>query len=107
MGTWLLIHPTTPTFHLSSTHFLTTLQTHLDLLHPIIAHFSHCQRGLAIDGLGVHLFWCLCMGEHTASHNILQDTVTTITLENVAHIQREVSHLLSATLESIFQYCHS
>jgi hypothetical protein len=79
MGNWLLVHLTTPTFHLSSAHFFTTLHTHLDLPHPIIAHLSHCQRALTIDGLGIHLLWCLYTDEHIAVHNILQDTVTTIT----------------------------
>jgi hypothetical protein len=39
---WLLIRPTTPTFHLSSTHSLLTLHTHLGLPHPTVAHLSQC-----------------------------------------------------------------
>jgi hypothetical protein len=42
VGTWLLIHPTTLAFCLSSTHFLTTVYTHLDLPHPTIVHLSWC-----------------------------------------------------------------
>ncbi len=33
---WLLTHPTTLSFHLSLTHFLITLRTHLGLPHPIV-----------------------------------------------------------------------
>jgi hypothetical protein len=33
VGVWLLTHPTTPTFRLSSTHFLTTPCTHFGLPH--------------------------------------------------------------------------
>ncbi len=39
---WLLVRPTTPTFHLSSTHFLTTLRICLGLPHPIVVHLSWC-----------------------------------------------------------------
>jgi hypothetical protein len=35
VSVWLLIHPTTPTFCLSSTHFFTALCTHINLPHPI------------------------------------------------------------------------
>ncbi len=43
VGIWLLAHPTTLTFHLSSTQFFTTLCTYLGLSHPIDAHlFSWC-----------------------------------------------------------------
>jgi hypothetical protein len=53
---WLLTHPTTLTFHLSSTHFFTTLRTHFGLPHPIVAHLSRCQCGHTIDDLGTQLF---------------------------------------------------
>jgi hypothetical protein len=77
---WLLVHPTTLTFHLSLTHFLTTLHTHPDSPHPIIAHLSHCQVELTIYDLSIHLLWCLCKGEHIVAYNILQDIITTILL---------------------------
>jgi hypothetical protein len=41
-GGRLLVRLTTPTFHLSLTHFLTTLRIHFGLPHAIIAHFSWC-----------------------------------------------------------------
>jgi hypothetical protein len=40
VGTWLLTCPITLTFHLASTHFLTTLCTYLGSTHPIISHLS-------------------------------------------------------------------
>jgi hypothetical protein len=48
-STWLLIRPTTPAFHLSLVHFLTTLRTRLGLPHLIIAHLSWCQCGHTIN----------------------------------------------------------
>jgi hypothetical protein len=60
MGIWLLVHPTTLAFHLSSTHFLITLHTHLGLTHLIVAHISHYQCEHTIDDLGIHLLWCMC-----------------------------------------------
>jgi hypothetical protein len=41
VNVWLLIHPITPAFCLS-THFLITLRTRLNFLHPTIAHLSQC-----------------------------------------------------------------
>jgi hypothetical protein len=35
---WLLVHPMTPTFCLSPTHFFTSLCTHLGLPHPLEVH---------------------------------------------------------------------
>jgi hypothetical protein len=42
VGTWLLVHFTTPTFRLSSAHFSTTLCTHFDLPHFRMVHLSRC-----------------------------------------------------------------
>ncbi len=83
---WLLVHPTTPTFHLSSIHFLIALCTYLGLPLPTMAHLSWCQRGHTIDNLGTHLFWCLCGNECTLAHNTLQDIVATIILENGTYV---------------------
>jgi hypothetical protein len=33
------------------------------------------------------------VNEHIATHDTLQNTITTIVLENGAHIQKEISHL--------------
>jgi hypothetical protein len=92
-NTWLLTHPTTLTFHLSSTHFLITLCSHLGLPHPMVAHLSWCQCGHTIDDLHIHLFWCPCESEDTTTHDTLQDIITTIVLESASHVQMEVSHL--------------
>jgi len=40
VGAWLLVHPNTLSFCLSSTHFLTALRICFDILHPIVPHFS-------------------------------------------------------------------
>jgi hypothetical protein len=93
VGTWLLTCPTTLTFYLSSTHFLTTLSTCFDLSHPTFTHFSQCQCGHTIDDLNTHLLWCPCEREHTTTHDTLWDIVVTIVLENGAHFQWKVSHL--------------
>jgi hypothetical protein len=92
-GIWLLARPTIPSFHLLSAHFLTTLHTHLGLLHPIVVHISRCHYGHTIDDLGTHFFWCPWRSEHIVTHNTLQDIVTAIALESGAHVQREISHL--------------
>jgi hypothetical protein len=55
VGVWLLFCPTTPAFHLSPTHLLTTLHTHLGLQHLMVAHLSRCQCGHTIDDLSTHL----------------------------------------------------
>jgi hypothetical protein len=70
-GVWLLTFLTTPTFHLSSTHFLTTLCTYLGLPHPTVAHLSQCQCGHTIDDLNTHLFQCPCRGECIITHDTL------------------------------------
>jgi hypothetical protein len=41
-NTWLLTHPTTPTFSLFLVHFFKALRTHLGLPHSTNAHLSHC-----------------------------------------------------------------
>jgi hypothetical protein len=53
---WLLVHPTTPTFHLSSTHFFTTLHINLNLQYPTVAHLSWCQCGHTINDLSMYPF---------------------------------------------------
>jgi hypothetical protein len=90
---WLLIHPTTPTFCLSPTHFLISLHIHIGLPHPTMVHLLHCRCGHAIDDLGTHLLWCSYGSEHTTTHNTLQDVIATIALESGAHAQKEVFHL--------------
>jgi hypothetical protein len=93
VSTWLLTHPTTPIFHLSPSHFLTTLCTCFGFLHLLISHLSWCQWGHTIDNLGTHLVWCPCRNEHIVAHDPLWDIVITIILESGTHVQKEVSHL--------------
>jgi hypothetical protein len=93
VGVWLLFHPTTLAFHLSPTHFLTTLHTHLGLQHPMVPHLSRCQCGHTIDDLNTHLLQCPCGSEHIITHDTLWDTIVIIILENGAHVQREFYHL--------------
>jgi hypothetical protein len=93
-GTWLLAHPTTPSFCLSSAHFFITLCTHLGLPHPIIAHLSQCHYGHTIDNLGTHFFWCPYRSEWTTTHNTLQDIVAAIPLE-MEHMFRNRSPTFS------------
>jgi len=40
VGAWLLAHLSTPSFRLSSAHFLTTLCIFLGIPHPIVSHLS-------------------------------------------------------------------
>jgi len=70
MNAWLLVHLTTPTFHLFFIHFLTLLHTHFGLSHNTITHLSHCQCGHTIDGLCIHLIQCLGGNECSVIHNI-------------------------------------
>jgi hypothetical protein len=92
-STWLLTCPTTPTFYLFSTHFLTTLNTCFGLSHPIVIYFLRHQCGHTIDDLSTHLFQCLCENEHITTHNTLWNTIVIVVLENGAHVQWKVSHL--------------
>jgi hypothetical protein len=92
-STWLLTRPTTLTFCLSPTHFFTTLCTCFGLPHPMVAHFSWCQCGHAIDYLGTHLLWCLYESEDTTTHDTFRVIIIVIVLVNGTHVQREVSHL--------------
>lgn len=96
-GVWLLIHPTTPTFRLSPTHFLTSLHTHFGLPHPTMAHLSRFQCGHTLDNLGTHLLWCPYGNERTTTHNTLRDVIATIAWENGTHVQKEVSHFSLTT----------
>jgi hypothetical protein len=83
---WLLTRPTTPSFHLSLAHFLTTLHPHLGLPHFIVAHLSRCHCGHTIDDLSTHLFWCLYRSECTTTHSTLWDIVIAFALESGAHV---------------------
>jgi len=92
VGVWLLVHPTTPTFRLSSAHFLTTLQP------SWLATSYNCPPFMmlvwyTINNLSTHLLRCSCGNEHIVTHDTLRDTVATIALKNGTHVQREVSHL--------------
>jgi len=88
-STQLLTHPTTLAFHLSSTHFLTTLHICLGLPHPTITHLCH------IDDLGIHLIQYMCENEHIVTHNTIWDNVIVVSLKNGAHVYIKVSHLFS------------
>jgi hypothetical protein len=81
VGAWLLAHPTTPTFHLSPTHFFIALRTHLGLPHAMVAHLSQCQCGRTIDDLNNHLFQCPCGSEHIVTHDTFWDNIVIIILE--------------------------
>ncbi len=93
VGVWLLTCPTTPTFHLSSTHFLRALCTCLVLPHPMVAHLSWCECDHIIDDLSTHLLRCPNMNECITTHDTFQDPIAVIVLESGTHVQREVSHL--------------
>jgi hypothetical protein len=44
IGVWLLTYLNTPSFHLSSTHFLIMLRIHLNIPHFTITHFSWYKK---------------------------------------------------------------
>jgi hypothetical protein len=90
---WLLAHPITPSFYLSSAHFLVTLHIRFGIPHLTIFHISRCQFGHTIDDLGTHLLCCPCRIKHIATHDTLRNTIEVIALESGTHIQRQVSHL--------------
>ncbi len=91
-GTWLLICPSTPSFCLSSTYLLIMLRIHSNIPHPMATHLSWCQCGHTIDDLSIYLLRCPCKSEHITTHDTLQDTIATITLESGTHVQKKVSH---------------
>jgi len=93
IGVWLLTCPTTPTFHLSSVHFLRALCTYLALPHPMVAHLSWCECDHIIDDLSTHLLRCPSGNERITTHDKFKDPVAIIVLESGTHVQREVSHL--------------
>jgi hypothetical protein len=112
VGAWLLACPTTPTFPLSSAHFLTTLRTHLGLPHLTVAHLSQCWCDHTINNLGTHLLRCPCENEHTVAHDTLWNIIVTIVLENEAHVKWRSptfslatpnNEWISLTLEMIFE----
>jgi hypothetical protein len=70
IGAWLLVHPNTPSFHLSSTHFLTILCICLSIPHPTVPHVSQCKCGHTIDDLDIHLLHCTCGNECIATHDM-------------------------------------
>jgi hypothetical protein len=93
IGAWLLVFPSTPSFHLSCTHFFTTLYIHLSIPYPTIPHVLQCQCGHTIDDLNIHLLRFLCGNEHIIAHDTFWHIVATITSESKTQIQRKVSHL--------------
>ncbi len=83
IGAWLLIHPNTPSLHLSSfAHFFTTLC----IPYRIVLHLSWCKCGHTSNDLGIHLLHCMCESERIATHDTLQDTIVAITSESGAHV---------------------
>ncbi len=93
IGTWLLVHPSTLSFHLSSTHFLIAFHIRLGIPHLTIMHISWWQCGHTIEDLCIHLLHCPCDSECIAAHDTFRNIVVAISLESGAHVQREVSHL--------------
>ncbi len=93
IGAWLLVYPNILSFHLSSTHFLITLRIHISIPHPMVAHLSWCQCGHTIDDLGIYLLHCPCKSKRITTHDMLRNTIATITLDSGTHVQKEVSHL--------------
>ncbi len=85
---WLLVHPSTLSFHLSFAYFLTTLYIRFSISHPTVLHLSRCWCDHTINDLGIYLLRCLCRSEHTAAHDMLQNTIATITSKSGAHVQR-------------------
>jgi hypothetical protein len=73
IGAWLWTHPSTPSFRLSFTHFLTTIYIWLNIWYPIVLHLSRCQCGHTIDDLGIHLLRYSCENECITSHDMLQN----------------------------------
>ncbi len=71
IGAWLLVRVNTPSFHLSSTHFLTTLYICFSIPHPTVPHVSQRQCGHTIDDLGIYLLCCPCGNERIAAHDTL------------------------------------
>jgi hypothetical protein len=45
-----------------------------------------CECGHTIDALGIHLLHCPCKNERTTTHDMLQNIVAIIALENGAHV---------------------
>jgi hypothetical protein len=90
---WLLTHPTTFAFCLSSTNFIIILCTCFGLPHPMVKYLSWCQYDHTINNLGIHLFRCPCGNEHIIVHDTFQHTITTIVLESKTLVQKEVFHL--------------
>jgi hypothetical protein len=91
---WLLIHPITPTFHLSLTHFLTTLRTHLGLPHPIIAHLFYGVNVVIPLVIYVPICFSALARVHKQQPMIHFGILfATVVLESETHVQREVFHL--------------
>jgi len=90
-GAWLLVRFNTPSFHLFSAHFLTTLCIQ-SIPHLIVLHISWCYCGHTIDDLGIHLLCFPCKNEHTATHDTFQDTIVVIASKTGIHVQTKVFH---------------
>jgi hypothetical protein len=103
---WLLTCPSTFSFCLFFVYFLIIFCIHLDISHPKVLHFSWCQCDHTIDDLGIHLLCCSCKNECTIVHDVFQDTIAAITLENGVHVKREVSHLFTHHTQRQVDYCH-
>jgi hypothetical protein len=103
-GAWLFSCPNTPSFLLSSTHFLTTLYICLGIPHHVV-HLSWCKCGHTINDLGIHLLHCPCGSEHIASHGTFRDTVAPIASKSGAHIQKQIL-TFSPPHMKMSRYCH-
>jgi hypothetical protein len=103
--TWLLTCFSTASFHLSSTHFLTSFHICLSIPHLTMSHLLWCRCGHTINDLGIHLLRCMCGRERTAGNDTFQGTIVIIALGSEPHIEKGFSPFpLPHT--KMNEYCH-
>jgi hypothetical protein len=82
--------PPSPSWGSSSS----ALHTRLDLSHPLVFGVSHCICSEPLDPIGIHLLCCTHCGERMASHDVVWDVFTTITIDVRFHVSQEQTHVL-------------
>lgn len=75
--------------------FSSTLHTKLGFPHPTARGFFQCICNQAIDSTRIHLFCCAHGGEHMATHDVIQDSFTSIAKDVMLHVLCEQTHVLS------------
>ncbi len=96
---WLSTHPIIPSFKIASDIFCSSLRTRLSLPHPTTCGLFRCICNHAINLIGIHIFCCVNGGEHTTTHDVIQDFFASIAKDVGLHVNAQTN---TCSFDTIF-----